>query len=47
MAFEKDMSSSLSHHLHNNNIMVTEQHGFRKGISTENAAFRLPDSLFK
>ena len=30
----------FSPHLHINNILVTEQYGFRKGISTENAAFR-------
>jgi len=36
-----------SHHLHTNNIPVTEQCGFRKDISTENPAFRLTDSVFK
>jgi len=36
-----------SRHLHTNNILVTEQHGFRKGISTENPAFRLTDSVLK
>jgi len=41
------MQSSLSQHLHINNILVTEQYGFRKGISTEDAAFRLTDSVFK
>jgi len=30
-----------------NNILVTEQCGFRKGISTEDAAFRLTDSVYK
>jgi hypothetical protein len=40
------MHSRLSQHLHTNNILVTEQHGFRKGIATENATFRLPDSVF-
>jgi hypothetical protein len=40
------MHIRLSHHLRSNNILVTEQHGFRKGICTENAAFRLTDSLF-
>jgi hypothetical protein len=44
--FEKAMHSRLSQHLHTNNILVTEQHGFGKGISTENATFRLPDSVF-
>jgi len=41
------MQSSLGQHLHTNNILVTEQYGFRKGISTEDAAFRLTDSVFK
>jgi hypothetical protein len=27
--------------------LVPEQHGFRKGISTEKAAFKLTDSVFK
>jgi hypothetical protein len=41
------MHSMLSHHLHTNNVFVPERHAFRKGISTENAAFRLKDSVFK
>jgi hypothetical protein len=41
------MHSRLSQHLHTNNILVPDQHGFRKGISTENAAFRLTGSAFK
>ena len=28
-------------------ILVTEQRGFRDGISTENSAFRLTDSVFE
>jgi hypothetical protein len=40
------MHSRLSQHLHTNNILITEQHGFRKGISTQNATFRLTDSVF-
>jgi len=28
--FKKAMHSKLSHHLHANNILVTEQYGFRK-----------------
>jgi hypothetical protein len=39
--FEKAMHTRLSQHVHTDNILVTEQYGFRKGISTENAAFRL------
>jgi hypothetical protein len=44
--FEKAMHSRLTQHLHTNNILVTEQHGFRNGISTENATFKLTDSVF-
>jgi len=39
--FEKVMHSRLSQHLHTNNILVTVQYWVRKGISTENAAFRI------
>jgi Notch-like protein len=45
--FKNAMHSRLSHHLHTNNILVSEQHGFKKGISTEIAAFRLTNSVFK
>jgi len=41
------MHSRLSQHLHTNNKLVTEQYSFRKGISTEDAAFRLTDIVFK
>ena len=44
---EKAMHSRLSQHLHANNILVTEQCGFRKGRSTKDAAFRLTDSVCK
>jgi len=44
---EKAVHSTLSQQLHTNNILVTEQYGFREGISTEDAAFRLTDSVFK
>jgi hypothetical protein len=37
----------LSHHLYTNNILVPEQLAFRKGKSTEDAAFKLTDSVFK
>jgi hypothetical protein len=40
------MHSRLNH-LHTKNILVTEQYGFSKGISTENAAFRLTGSVVK
>jgi hypothetical protein len=42
----KKVNSRLSQRLLTNNILATEQHGFRKGISTENATFRLTDSAF-
>jgi len=41
------MQSRLSQHLYANNILVTEECGFRKWISTEDAAFRPRDSVFK
>jgi hypothetical protein len=41
--FEKAMHSRSSQHQHTNNISIPEGHGFRKGIPTENAAFRLTD----
>jgi len=42
------MHITLSQHLlHTNNILITEQYSFRKGISTEAAALRLTDSVFK
>jgi hypothetical protein len=44
--FEKAMHSRLSHHLYRNNILVPEQHAFRKGMSTEDDAFKLTDSVF-
>jgi len=40
------MHSRLNH-LHTKNILVTEQYGFSKWISTENAAFRLKGCVFK
>jgi hypothetical protein len=33
--------------LQTNNILVPEQFGFRKGISTENTTFKLTDSVLK
>jgi len=47
MVLEKATHSRLSQHLHINNILLTEQYGCTKGISTEDAAFRLKDSIFK
>jgi len=36
-----------SQHPNTNNVLVAEQYGFKKGISTEDAAFRLKDRVFK
>ena len=44
--FKKAMHSKLSHRLHTDNILVTELCGSNKGVSTENPAFRLTDSVF-
>jgi hypothetical protein len=33
--------------MHCNKILVSEQYGFRKGIATEDAAFKLTDSVLK
>ena len=41
------MYSRLSQHLQTNYILAPEQYAFRKGKSTEDAAFRLPDSVLK
>jgi hypothetical protein len=40
------MHSGLTHHLHSNKL-IPEKHGFDKGMSTENPAFRVADSVFK
>ena len=45
--FEKAMYSRLNQHLYTNNILVPEQYAFRKGMSTEDAAFMLTDSVLK
>jgi hypothetical protein len=44
---EKVMHIRLSHYLQTNNILVPKQFGFRKGMSTEVAAFKLADSVSK
>jgi len=45
--FEKEIYSRLNQHLQTNNILVPEQYAFRKGMSLEDAAFRLTDSVLK
>jgi hypothetical protein len=37
----------LSHYCQTNSILVPEQFGFRKGMSIENAAFKLTNSIIK
>jgi hypothetical protein len=44
---EKVIYSRLSRHLQTNNILAPEKYAFRKGMSTEDAAFRLTDSVLK
>jgi hypothetical protein len=44
---EKVMYNRLSHHMHTNIILVLEQSGFRKGVSTEDVAFKLTDNVLK
>jgi hypothetical protein len=44
---ERVMYNRLSHYLQTNNMLVPEQFGCRKGITTENAAFKLRDSILK
>jgi hypothetical protein len=39
------MYQRLNQHLQNSNILVTEEFGFRKGLSTDNAAYKLTDSI--
>jgi hypothetical protein len=41
------MYSRWSQHLQTNSILAPEQYAFRKGTSTEDAAFRLTDSVLK
>jgi len=41
------MHSSLNQHVNTNNILIAERYGFRKGISTEDAAFRMTEGVFK
>jgi hypothetical protein len=45
--FENVMYNRLSHYLKTNNILVPEQFGLGKGMSTENAAFELTECISK
>ena len=44
---EKAMHNRLNHHLNTHNILAPEQHAFKRGMSTEDAAFRLTDNVLK
>jgi hypothetical protein len=44
---KRAMHSRLSQHLNTNTILVTEEYGFSKGISNEDAAFGRKDSVTK
>jgi hypothetical protein len=46
-ALQKVMYNRLSHYVHINNILIPEQSGFWRGISSENVAFSLTKSAFK
>jgi hypothetical protein len=46
-ALEKVMYSRLSRHMHTNNISIPEQFDLRQGKSTDNAAFKITDSVLK
>jgi nitrogenase subunit NifH len=41
------MYNTLSHHMQNNIVLVPEQFGSRKDMSTEYAAFKLTHSVLK
>jgi len=43
--FEKVMYCRLNQHLQTNNILATEQYGFRKVLSTEHTTFSLIDNI--
>jgi hypothetical protein len=44
---EKVMYNRLNHHMQTNNILVPEKFGLSQGKSTDNAAFKLTDSVLK
>jgi hypothetical protein len=44
---ETTMYHKLNHHLQVNNILVAEQYGIRKGLSTENASYTLVYSILQ
>jgi hypothetical protein len=44
---ENGLYNRISHYLKANNILVPEQFGFRKGIFTKNAAFKLTGCILE
>jgi hypothetical protein len=44
---ENVMHNRLSNYLEANNILIPEQFGFRKGISTKSAPLKLTDGILK
>ena len=42
---EKAVHNRLNHHLNIHNILAPEQHAFKRGMSTEDAAFRLTNNV--
>jgi len=51
MTFSKVVEATIydiiNHHLQVNNILLAEQYGLRRGLSTENSAYTLIDSTVK
>ena len=41
------MHNRLNHHLNTHNILAPEQHAFKRGVSTEDAAFRLTNNVLR
>jgi hypothetical protein len=41
------MYNRLGHYRCANNILISEQFGFRRGLSTENAALKLTDNILR
>jgi hypothetical protein len=44
---EKIMHNSIGNYLQTNNMLFPEQFGFRNGMSSENASFKLIDGILK
>jgi len=44
--FDKDISSSLRHLVSYNILLVSENYGFRKGMSSENTSLKITNGVF-